>query len=207
MEIAVNRKKIGIIGGSFDPIHNGHLETAEFVYQQLELEKMIFIPAYIAPHKIGMEYAPAEHRYQMTLLAIQENPHFCVSDIELKRKGVSYTYDTVKALHEYYGDEYDLYFIIGADSVAELDTWTKVREIMGLCTFVAATRPGFAPEVQKVIEHFGELGRTKIKWLNTPEMDISSTDIRQRVQDHCSINGLVPAPVEEYIHQKGLYRS
>ena len=91
--------------------------------------------------------------------------------------------------------------------MAELDTWTKVREIMDLCTFVAATRPGFAPEVQKVIEYFGELGRTKIKWLNTPEMDISSTDIRQRVQDNCSIKGLVPATVEEYIHQKGLYRS
>ncbi len=207
MEIAVNRKKIGIIGGSFDPIHNGHLKTAEFVYQQLGLEKMIFIPAFIAPHKIGMEYAPAEHRYQMTLLATQGNPHFCVSDIELKRKGVSYTYDTIAALHGYYGDGYDLYFIIGADSVAELDTWTKVREIMGLCTFVAATRPGFAPEVQKVIEYFGELGKTKIKWLNTPEMDISSTDIRQRVQDNCSINGLVPAEVEEYIYQKGLYRS
>lgn len=207
MEIAVNRKKIGIIGGSFDPIHNGHLKTAEFVYQQLGLEKMIFIPAFIAPHKIGMEYAPAEHRYQMTLLATQDNPHFCVSDIELKRKGVSYTYDTIAALHEYYGDGYDLYFIIGADSVAELDTWTKVREIMGLCSFVAATRPGFAPEVQKVIKYFGELGKTKIKWLNTPEMDISSTDIRQRVQDNCSINGLVPAEVEEYIYQKGLYRS
>ncbi|MGE4588352.1 MAG: nicotinate-nucleotide adenylyltransferase [Acidaminococcaceae bacterium] len=207
MGIAVNRKRIGIIGGSFDPIHKGHLETAEFVYQQLGLEKIIFIPAYIAPHKIGMEYALAEHRYQMTLLAIQDNPHFCVSDIELKRKGVSYTYDTIAALHEYYGDGYELYFIIGADSVAELDTWIKVREIMALCTFVAATRPGFAPEVKKVIEYFGELGRTKIKWLNTPEMDISSTDIRQRVQDNCSITGLVPAQVEEYIHQKGLYRS
>ena len=191
MGIAVNRKRIGIIGGSFDPIHKGHLETAEFVYQQLGLEKIIFIPAYIAPHKIGMEYALAEHRYQMTLLAIQDNPHFCVSDIELKRKGVSYTYDTIAALHEYYGYGYEVYFIIGADSVAELDTWIKVR----------------APEVKKVIEYFGELGRTKIKWLNTPEMDISSTDIRQRVQDNCSITGLVPAQVEEYIHQKGLYRS
>lgn len=206
MKIAVNRKKLGIMGGSFDPIHKGHLETAEFVYQQLGLEKIIFIPAYIAPHKIGMEYAPAEHRYQMTLLATQGNTHFAVSDIELNRKGVSYSYDTVAALHEQYGDEYDLYFIIGADSVAALDTWTKVREIMALCTFVAATRPGFAPLVDKVIEYFGELGRTRIKWLNTPEMDISSTDIRQRVQENCSIRGLVPLAVEEYIHQKGLYR-
>lgn len=207
MKIAVNRKKLGIMGGTFDPIHNGHMETAEFVYQQMGLEKVVFIPANIAPHKIGMEFAEAEHRYQMTVLATQDSSHFSVSDIEIRRKGVSYTYDTVATLKEQYGAEYELYFIIGADSVAKLDTWTKVRDIMGLCTFVAATRPGFAPTVDKVIEYFGELGRTRIQWLNTPGMDISATDIRQRVREKRSIKGLVPVAVEQYIYQKGLYRS
>jgi len=206
MKIAVNRKKLGIMGGSFDPIHNGHLKTAEIVYQQLGLEKIIFIPAYIAPHKIGMEYAPAEHRYQMTVLATKSNPNFEVSDIELMRKGVSYTYDTVASLYERYSDEYDLYFIIGADSLAALDTWNRVCDIMRLCTFVAATRPGFEPMIDKLIGYFGELVRTKVKWLETPKMDVSSTDIRQRVHDNSSIKGLVPPAVEEYIREKGLYR-
>ena len=207
MKIAVNHKKLGIMGGTFDPIHNGHMETAEFVYQQMGLEKVVFIPANIAPHKIGMEFAAAEHRYQMTVLATQDSPHFCVSDMEIRRKGISYTYDTVATLKEKYGTEYDLYFIIGADSVAKLDTWTKVRDIMGICTFVAATRPGFVTTVDKVIEYFGELGKTRIQWLNTPGLDISATDIRQRVREKRSIKGLVPVAVEQYIYQEGLYRS
>lgn len=207
MKIAVERKKLGIIGGSFDPVHNGHLRTADVVYEKLGLEKIIFIPAYIAPHKVGLEFAQATDRYKMTELAIRHNKHFSVSDIELKRQGISYTYDTVLALKKEYGDMYELYFVIGADSVPELDTWHKVREIMSICTFVAATRPGFAPTVEKVIKYFGELGKNRIKWMDTPEMDISSTDIRHRIQTNTSIEGLVPAEVAEYIYQKGLYRS
>ncbi|HIU64787.1 MAG TPA: nicotinate-nucleotide adenylyltransferase [Candidatus Avacidaminococcus intestinavium] len=206
MKIAVERKKIGIIGGSFDPIHNGHLKTAEVVYEKLGLEKIIFVPAYVAPHKIGMEFAKADDRYAMTELAVQKNTHFSVSDIEFSRGGISYTYDTIQALHKKFGADFELYFVIGADSVAELDTWHKVREIMEICTFVAATRPGVASTVEKVIKYFGELGANKIKWLDTPEMDISSTDIRQRIQRGASIEELVPAEVAEYIYQKGLYR-
>lgn len=206
MKTTVNHKKLGIMGGTFDPIHNGHMKTAEFVFRQLELEKIIFIPANIAPHKIGMEFAPAADRLAMTTLAVEGNQHFSVSDMELTRNGISYTYDTVKALKEYYGEDYELFFIIGADSVVGLDTWIKVREIMQLCKFVAATRPGFAPTVDKVIEYFGDLGRTRIQWLNTPEMDISSTNIRQRIRLGQSISGLVPKRVEQYIYQKGLYR-
>lgn len=207
MKIAVERKRLGIIGGSFDPIHNGHLETAEVVYEKLGLAKIIFIPAYIAPHKVGMEFACAEDRYNMTELAIRHNKHFSVSDMELKRQGISYTYDTVLSLQQEYGHLYDLYFIIGADSVPELDTWHNVREIMELCTFVAATRPGFVPMVEKVIKHFGDLGKNRIKWMDTPELDISSTDIRHRIQTGTSIKGLVPVEVAEYIYQKGLYCS
>ncbi|MEG1914335.1 MAG: nicotinate-nucleotide adenylyltransferase [Acidaminococcaceae bacterium] len=202
----MNRKKLGIMGGTFDPIHNGHLETAEFVYQQLELDKIIFIPAYIAPHKVGIEVASAPDRFAMTVLATRECPHFTVSEMELVRQGISYTYDTVVALLEEYGKDYDLYLIIGADSVTGLDTWHRIEELLRLCKFVAATRPGFAPTVDKVIEYFGELGRTQITWLNTPEMDISSTDIRQRIRAQQAITGLVPPAVEQYILTKDLYR-
>jgi len=202
----MNRKKLGIMGGTFDPIHNGHLATVEFVRKKLGLEKVLFIPAYVAPHKIGGEFAPVDDRYKMTELAITSNPYLELSDIELRRQGVSYTYDTVVALQEQYGSEYELFFIIGADSVAELASWHRVREIMQVCTFVAATRPGFALTVDKVIETFGDLGEKRILWVDTPEVDISSTEIRERVKKGHSIKELVPKAVAEYIQQKDLYR-
>ena len=202
----MNRKKLGIMGGTFDPIHNGHLATVEFVRRKLGIEKVLFIPAYVAPHKIGGEFAPVQDRYKMTKLAIAGNPYWELSDIELRREGVSYTYDTVVALKEQYGKEYELFFIIGADSVAELASWHRVREIMQVCTFVAATRPGFALTVDKVIETFGELGKKRILWVDTPEVDISSTEIRERVKIGHPINELVPQAVAEYIQQKDLYR-
>lgn len=202
----MNRKKLGIMGGTFDPIHNGHLATVEFVRRKLGLEKVLFIPAYVAPHKIGGEFAPAHDRYQMTELAIKDNGYLELSDMELRREGVSYTYDTLVALKKQYEKEYELFFIIGADSVVALDSWHRVREIMEMCTFVAATRPGFAPVVENVIEDFGRLGSTSILWVDTPEVDISSTEIRERVKLGHSIKELVPQAVAEYIRQKDLYR-
>ena len=132
-------KKLGIIGGSFDPIHIGHLNSAEFVYKihighlnsaefvykALGLDKVLFVPAYIAPHKIGMEFAAAEDRYRMTELAVEGCHYFEVSDVELKRSGISYTYDTVLELKKQYPG-YELYFIVGADSVPQLSTWHNI---------------------------------------------------------------------------------
>lgn len=116
-------KKLGIMGGTFDPVHLGHLQTAKFIYEHLGLEKIIFVPAFIAPHKVGLEFAPAADRYRMTELATEPYPYFEVTDIELQRSGVSYTYDTVMELKACY-PEYGLYFIIGADAVPMLNTCT-----------------------------------------------------------------------------------
>lgn len=201
----MDRKKLGILGGTFDPIHLGHLLTVECIRKELGLEGVLFIPAYVAPHKIGEEFAPVTDRYHMTELAVSEYPFFSVSDIEIRRAGVSYTYDTLLALKAEYGSEYDLYFIIGADSAVELKTWHRIAELMQLCYFVAAARPGFEPHKAELKESFGEMAEKKILWVHTPEIDISSTEIRERVRNHKSVKNLVPEEVAEYIRQKDLY--
>ncbi len=202
----MNDKRLGIMGGTFDPVHLGHLCTAEFIYNRLDLEKIIFVPAFIAPHKVGLEFAPAFDRYRMTELATEPYHYFEVTDIELRRSGVSYTYDTVVELKNQYPG-YEMYFIIGADSVPMLNTWHKIRELLTEVTFIAADRPGYGQTIDKVCEFFGDFAKNKIVLLNTPEVDISSTDIRRRVRLGMSIEGLVPAQVEEYILQEHLYRS
>lgn len=151
----MNNKKLGIMGGTFDPVHLGHLRTAEFIYEHLGLEKIIFVPAFIAPHKVGLEFAPAADRYRMTELATKPYPYFEVTDIELRRSGVSYTYDTVMELKKQY-PEYGLYFIVGADAVPMLNTWHKIRELLSEVTFIAADRPGYGQTIDKVCEFFGE---------------------------------------------------
>jgi nicotinate-nucleotide adenylyltransferase len=200
------RKKLGIMGGTFDPIHNGHLLIAEHVQRELGLDKVLFIPAFVAPHKIGEEFARAEDRYHMTELAIAGHKNFFVSDMELKRQGISYTYDTLCALSEQYGSEYELYFIIGADSVGELGAWHNIRGIMNLCTFVAATRPGFVPPPEAVQKLYNDKDEPAIIWVSNKDIAISSTDIRARVQQKLDIKDLVPSAVAEYILQKDLYR-
>lgn len=202
----MNGKKLGIMGGTFDPIHLGHLRTAEFVYERLGLEKIIFVPAFIAPHKVGLEFAPAADRYRMTELATRPYPYFEVTDIELRRSGVSYTYDTVLELKQQYPG-YELYFIVGADAVPMLNTWHNIRELLTEVTFIAADRPGYGQTINKVCKFFGELAQNKILLLKTPEVDISSTDIRERVKQELPIEELVPASVAEYILKEHLYRS
>lgn len=202
----MKNKRLGIMGGTFDPIHFGHLRTAEFIYEHLELEKIIFIPAFIAPHKVGLEFAPADARYKMTELATAPYDFFDVTDIELRRCGVSYTYDTVLELKKWYPGQ-ELYFIIGADSVPMLNTWHKIRKLLQEVTFIAADRPGYGQTVDKVCNFFGEGAKNKIILMETPEVDISGTDIRERVKKGQSIKGLVPEEVERYILQESLYRN
>lgn len=202
--MAVAGGKLGILGGTFDPIHMGHLQMAEAVYRRMGLERVLFIPAYVPPHKVGMYFASAQDRYAMTELAVAAYPHFAVSDMELRRSGVSYTIDTLRELHRLYGQR-QLYFIIGADSVAQLHTWHNIEEMLELITFVAAGRPGYAGVMEQVEQRLGKRARERIILLDTPEYDISSTDIRARIRSRASLAGLVPQAVEQYIYQHKLY--
>jgi len=200
------KRKIGIMGGTFDPIHIGHLVTAEAVRMEYDLEKVLFIPAANPPHKQHSHVAPTTDRYIMTVMATDSNPHFHVSPIEIDRPGLSYTIDTILALIEQYGDETEFYFITGADTVQELPTWRDIDHLLNLCYFIAAARPGCIGSLDSVIKSFGIKGRQRIHRLSTPELEISSTDIRERVQEGRSIKYIVPESVESYILKEGLYR-
>ena len=202
--MAVAGKSLGILGGTFDPIHMGHLRMAEHVFQRMELEQIIFIPAYVPPHKLGQDFAPAADRYAMTELAVADNPHFIVSDMEIKRTGVSYTIDTIRELHRQYADK-ELHFIIGADSVAQLHTWHNIEEMLELTHFVAVWRPGYEDAMEELVRHLGQRARERVLLLDTPVYAISSTEIRTRLRQGQSLAGLVLAQVEEYIYEHGLY--
>lgn len=198
-------KGIGILGGTFDPVHIGHLRMADAVYKCMDLEQVMFIPAYVAPHKVGMDIAPADDRYAMTKLAIEPYSYFTVSDLELRRSGVSYTVDTLRELHRQYPEK-QLYFIIGADSVEQLHTWNNIEEMLQLATFIGAGRPGYEGIMDNVVKNLGEEARQHIMLLNTPEYDVSSTDIRERIREGASLMNLVPKIVEDYIYAHGLYK-
>ncbi len=198
-------RQIGIMGGTFDPIHEGHLITAEAVRSELGLDTVLFIPAAIPPHKLHQQVASAQDRYIMTQLAVCSNPHFIASDIELRRKGASYTIDTILELRARYGSDMEFYFFIGADAVNDLDTWHRVDELLQLCRFVTATRQGTELDVTRLHDRFGDAGCQRIHRIDTPQLEISSTDIRRRVREGKSIRYLVPQAVREYIEKEGLY--
>ena len=200
------RSKIGIMGGTFDPIHIGHLVIAEAVCNEFQLDRVIFIPANIPPHKQGSKVTSTLHRYIMTIAATYANPRFFVSDMEMERPGPSYTIDTMEALAKELGPDTELYFILGADAVCDLPTWNHVERLLELCWFVGTTRPGCVSSIDAVIEQLGERGKAKILRLTTPELEISSTDIRDRIRKGRSIKYIVPEAVESYIEKEGLYR-
>ena len=200
------RKKLGIMGGSFDPIHNGHLGTAKAIQEALHLDEILFIPAYISPFKQWKEAAPGPNRYRMVELAIKDEAGWSASNMELVRSGVSYTYDTIVVLKERYGAAYDLFFIIGADSAVELAQWYRIKEALALCTFVVATRPGFGDQVELVKASLQASELTNLVWVKTPEIAISSTEIRNKIKENLPIEGLMPPAVVEYIRQRDLYQ-
>ena len=200
------KQRIGILGGTFDPVHLGHLLTAEVVRDTLGLDELLFIPAFIPPHKQHRDIALPEHRFRMVVLATATNPHFRVSDMELHREGPSYTVDTMDALRAQRGEEAEFYFITGADAINELATWHDVHSLLHKCHFVAATRQGTALARDCLSDEFGELARERIHEVPTPELEISSTEIRRRVRRGMSIRYMVPDAVADYIYKEGLYR-
>jgi len=199
--------RIGVMGGSFDPIHNGHLAVAEAARRKFGLERVIFIPTGKSPHKNSSVMTPSAQRFEMTLLAVSGNDNFDVSKIEIERPGASYTADTLSELRRQYGKKARLYFIAGADSMSEIFTWRAPGRIFELCSIIAVSRPGVdAGLLNSQIEKARGAYGAAIYTLDMPLLEISSTDIRKRVQIGQPIRYLTPEAVEQYIKKYRLYR-
>jgi len=202
------KKRIGIMGGTFDPIHQGHLVTAETARSKFSLEKVIFVPSGHPPHKKGKVISNKEARYLMTVLATSGNPYFEVSRVELDRPGESYAIDTVRYFRSKMEEGSELFFITGADAILEIVNWKCVEELFDRCTFIAATRPGFDLGVlrDKLLEKLSVDYLYKIIPLEVPAMAISSTDIREKIKKNHTIKYLLPVEVENFIYKNNLYK-
>ena len=201
------QSRIGIMGGTFDPIHYGHLAAAEAARVEFGLCKVIFMPAGNPPHKQSQKISDAEHRYRMTALATSSNSGFEVSRLEVDKAGITYTFFTMEELRSIYGEAPEIYFITGADAVLELLTWYKIGELLTLCKFIAVTRPGF--DIRKLEQKIAEITSKydgEIICLEVPLLEISSTDIRERIRNGKPVKYLLPEEVEAYIHKNGLYK-
>jgi nicotinate-nucleotide adenylyltransferase len=201
-------RRLGIMGGTFDPIHYGHLVTAEEARVQFGLVQVVFVPNRHPPHKDPRAVTDPEHRYLMTSLAIATNPFFTISRTEIERDGPSYTIDTIVEFRRHHAGE-ALYYITGADAILQIlrGEWADSPQLLGLCDFIAATRPGFALDHDAVRAN-NVTGRhlDNIHFMEIPALAISSTDIRHRVAQGRPIKYLVPEPVENYIAKQRLYR-
>lgn len=214
-------KRVGLLGGTFNPVHLGHLRAAEEIREILTLDKICFIPAAIPPHKDSEEIISPDDRLRMLEISIQGNPFFEISDVELNRKGASYTIDTLKYFSSNFS-EFELYFIVGNELFIEIDTWKNFKELFELSNFIVITRPGFSEDFSSLIplavkDDFRYYKKEKDvtiylhKSSNTLAIaqiygvQVSSTQIRDLLRDKKSIKYLVPAPVESYILSKKLY--
>ncbi len=216
-------QKFGILGGTFNPIHYGHLAAAEEIRDRLKLDRILFIPSSLPPHKQEEDIPSAVQRLEMVRLAIAGNPHFKVSDIEVKRGGKSYTIDTVEALRDAHPGT-DFHFIAGLDSFLDIRTWHRWENLLSLCSFIVLSRPGYrfadltritfmkradkelnALERGEITEAVVQAGEFRIYLETIPLYDISSTDIRRRVKQTRTIKYHLPDAVENYIIQNKLY--
>lgn len=192
-------KRLGIFGGTFDPIHAGHLIIAEDVREKFSLEKLIFVPAGAPPHKDDTSIISARRRHSMISLAIDSNPYFEVSDAEMDRPGRSYTVDTLQTFRTVYPEPVKLLFIMGLDQALEIPTWKEPERLFSLADILVVSRPGYD------LGKLGEGLRGRVQLLQGRSIEISSTEIRRKVRAGESIRYLVPAEVEAYIYDNGLY--
>jgi len=196
------------MGGSFDPVHVGHLIIARDAVEKLRLDEVIFIPASIPPHKQHLKKEDAHSRLKMLQLAVESDSHFSVSDIEVKRGGVSYTIDTVKEISAQRPAD-ELTLIIGSDTLVDLHNWHKINELLGLCNVASFLRPGES-DIDQIPEKVMLTDECREKLLSQTFMahliDISSTEIRERVAEGRNIDYLVPPAVEHFIYENSLYK-
>ena len=201
---SAHKLRIGILGGTFDPIHYAHLATVEFIRGKYNLDKVIFIPSGNPPHKFW-NITDKKNRYKMVVLATVKNENFVVSDMEIEKIGKTYTIDTLRELKRTY-PTCELFFITGADAICDIEAWKDVAENFKLATFIAATRPGISLlRAQDHIEKLEKKYNAKIITVYVPSLDISSTYIRDQLNLGRSVRYLIPENVETYIKEKGLY--
>jgi nicotinate-nucleotide adenylyltransferase len=189
--------KIGLLGGTFNPIHMGHLVLAQECWAQLELDKVIFVPTYIPPHKDVEGDVCAADRLNMMRIALEGDGRFEISTYEIDKKDTSYTVDTIKHFREKFGEDAELFFLTGSDWAGDLSSWKDIDQILELAVFVIATRPGY----DKKSRYEDQITRIGI-----PEVAVSSTVIREKIKNREPIDYLVPDEVIRYIRNKGLYR-
>jgi nicotinate-nucleotide adenylyltransferase len=191
------------MGGTFDPIHYGHLVTAEAALWKFALDEVVFVPTGHPWMKEHKEVSPAEDRYLMTVIATASNPRFSVSRIEVERDGPTYAVDTLQELRRQAEEELELFFITGADAILEIFQWKDPDEVLSMAHFIAATRPGY--DITR-LQEAAPTSPPHISVMDIPALSISSTDVRRRVRDGEPIRYLVPEGVHAYIHKMGLYR-
>jgi nicotinate-nucleotide adenylyltransferase len=189
-------RRLGVLGGTFDPIHQGHLVIATQALTNFELDRIVFVPAGNPWQRSGFSHP--EDRFMMTVLATDPFPRFCVSRVELDRRGPTYTADTMRSLRDFYGDEVEMSFIAGADAAANLHTWKKLDEFAELAHVIAVARPGYPSATMS--------GPVRVHVLDVGGVDVSGTELRRRVAEGESIDGLVPAEVVAFMAERGLYR-
>lgn len=199
-------RRIGIFGGTFDPIHNGHIGLAEDARLQLGLEQVILIPARLQPFKLEKRVTEGCHRLEMARLAVMGKRGLTVSDYELRQERVSYTYMTLRAMKEQGGEDTRLYFITGTDAFLKISQWRHAQEMLQEYSFAVGSRPGYREtELKACIEQLKSVYNTDIVRVENRQRDISATEIRQRLETGGCLRGMVPEAVERYIKQHGLY--
>lgn len=199
-------KKIGILGGSFDPFHNGHLAIGNAALEECGLDKIILLPTNVQPFKIGQERASNEHRINMTNLIAHENKNFVVSTVEAESSEISYTYNTMQHLSAEFPN-CELCFIVGTDSFLGLESWYRHEELLSEGSFIIGIRPGYKEtETENKAAYYRDKYNTKIQILHNQILQISSTEIKQNIKNGESINLLVPDSIERYIYEHKLYK-
>lgn len=216
------QKRIALYGGTFDPVHAGHVEVARRVSQLFEIEKVLFIPAQMAPHKIGRPVTEPIHRYAMLALATQDDPQLSISTFELDAPGRRYTVDTVGHFQRALGESTELFFIMGADSWSEITTWREWERLLSMTNHIVVSRPGYEPvttPVGRISDRIVDVrggkspsrteGANKIFFTDVVMKDVSATSIRRLASEGSfeELTGLVPGPVLEYIKKYGIYRT
>lgn len=220
-----DKERVGVFGGSFDPVHNGHMGLAAHAREKFQLDHVLFVPAYLSPHKLDSEPAPPQHRLAMLRLALGANPFFSISEVELEKKEISFTIDTLSQLTALHPDT-DFFLIMGIDAFMGIKTWKSVHRLLGMCHVVVATRPGFKEGIEDSLKNlaagqesmyspatrkegvtvFHHLEKnTTLNFFDLPPLDISSSVIRTKIHRHQETKNMLPPEVENYMITNQLY--